>query len=451
MKNTKVTLYSLILILALSACSSPKSTDSKEVTAPDSTEISTEAEAPPVNENAESEKADPEAEDRPNDENSLPPAEAAAALDDMAPVSIDSFDSKKLKSISQDDGIEEPIYYGNQEVLGSEFGTGTYKYDLEQGKEVWKNRSHGTLGADSRLIDGELYISSGDTIEVFTPDKGSVIRTYTLPPQTVPEYLFVYDEIVLAVKMNADNTNMYAFDRKGTKLLWEKTIQAPSEYFRERYDIPSADGLLLLEDQTKDIYALDINTGDEKWRIPAPEAWGGNANTDGSSLYILKDKSSFGDLTKASIQKVNLGTQETEKELEIVWEITGLYAPLITKEAIFYKDKADGDLIALSTGLDRELWRLNLGNKYRIKSLMKDEGMLYAVMDYSPDGTAVEAVHLAVINTVTGKPVDHIQLTESMANVNRTYIAEGKVYVQINNEKYFIYDPDDVNRPFSLK
>ncbi|MBM7839916.1 outer membrane protein assembly factor BamB [Alkalihalobacillus xiaoxiensis] len=372
-------------------------------------------------------------------------------FDDVELTDFDDIDDGYAKTISQEGGIDNVVYYGDNQLLTSEFGKGAYLYDINEGDTVWQDtyfHTEGYLNYRNELLYTNNMQGQIAAVDIWT---GDTQRTYEYRTEedgaAIPSDIFIFDSL-LAINFNE---MLMGYDLETTEQLWE--IE-----FRTHSNLIEVDHLLMFETFDSDVVALNKDTGEEEWRINEPDSYSSGGGEQpfvvDDTLYIFSDN--FADTFK--LELYDLTTQNKVDSVELDGRFFAREEPVVAEETIFYSSNTDytnGDIVALEKSLDRERWRIG-SEGYIKQQLLYDNGFLYVIV--KPDGEYGELSHLVVIEEESGEivlrtEIGRFERAMTQHPQENAYIDNGKLHIYlsegVNKGNFRIYEPTgEINRPF---
>lgn len=453
-KALKVVIVASMTLTLLIACSndenaSSDSTDSEELTE----EQVGSTEGLPERRDFDSD-VEEDGEDIDEDEESLnqpTSSEVLVHFDDVELIDFDDIDDNYAKTISQEGGIDNVVYYGDNELLTSEFGKGAYLYDINEGDTVWQDtyfHTNGYLKYRNNLLYTNNMEGEIAAVDIWT---GETQRTYAYRTEedgaAIPTDIFIFDSL-LAINFEQ---MLKVYDLETTEQLWEIEFSTHSNFLE-------VDNLLMFETFDSDVVALNKDTGEEEWRINEPNSYSSGGGEQpfvmDDTLYIFSEN--FADTFK--LELYDLTTQNKKDSVELDGRFFAREEPVVAEETIFYSSNTDytnGDIVALEKSLDQERWRIG-SEGYIKQQLLYDNGFLYVIV--KPDGEYGELSHLVVIEEESGDIVLRTEIgrfERSMAQhpEENAYIDNGKLHIFLseggNKGSFRIYEPTgEINRSF---
>lgn len=131
-----------------------------------------------------------------------------------------------------------------------------FAVDLETGVERWSFEAEDEVVASPVVVDGKVYVGSHDG-NVYALDAQTGDLVWSAPtPGRVKSTLVTDGQRVFAAPTSPE---LFAFDIDTGEQVWRQSF--PSRVFGLAYD----EGSLLLGDGTGRVYAVDADTGDQRW------------------------------------------------------------------------------------------------------------------------------------------------------------------------------------------
>lgn len=270
-------------------------------------------------------------------------ADALMHFDDVELTDFDDIDDGYAKTISQEGGIDNVVYYGDNQLLTSEFGKGAYLYDINEGDTVWQDtyfHTEGYLNYRNELLYTNNMEGQIAAVDIWT---GDTQRTYEYRTEedgaAIPSDIFIFDSL-LAINFKE---MLMGYDLETTEQLWEVE-------FRTHSNLIEVDHLLMFETFDSDVVALNKDTGEEEWRINEPDSYSSGGGEQpfvvDDTLYIFSDN--FADTFK--LELYDLTTQNKVDSVELDGRFFAREEPVVAEETIFYSSNTDytnGDIVAL--------------------------------------------------------------------------------------------------------
>jgi eukaryotic-like serine/threonine-protein kinase len=265
-----------------------------------------------------------------------------------------------------------------------------------KGKELWKFKMQTEVPFDEgydyylsspTIADGVLYIGGGDgNLYALNAKTGKVIWKYnagsrirTSPAITNENIVFgTLNGIVYSVKKNDGSLN-WKFETSGAGLRFEDAgydqtsiICSPAVTDKAVY-IGGRDGFL---------YALDLKTGKEIWKVSHGGSWVLAAAVDEEYVYASSGSSAF-------IQAVDINTGEEKWKFRTMGIVYA--SPILVEDVLYCSDYA-GSLFALNKRTGEKIWSFPMGGRsfstpIVYKGLVygaADNGVLFALEGFKP-------------------------------------------------------------------
>lgn len=247
------------------------------------------------------------------------------------------------------------------------FGSGDnhlYAVDLHSGQEKWRFKTGGAVHSSPTVAGGAVYFTSRDEcLYVVDALTGKQLLQYQtgepLPYKWGFDY-YVSSPLVAqgVVYFGSGDGHLYALDTESGKMKWKFNAQS-----RVRSSPASADNVIYFGDTHGYFYAIDGETGELKWRYATegtkfdPAAFGFDRCAIISSPAIAGDFVIFGgrDGFLYALDR-QTGQEKWKRDYKISWVIS---SPAIFNKTIF-TGTSDGRFAhALDLATGEEKWRFN--------------------------------------------------------------------------------------------
>jgi len=161
-------------------------------------------------------------------------------------------------------GLSSPQLYKDSLIIGS-YDYNVYRIDLKTGEMIWKFHTNGELASSGAVMDGVYYFTGRDQfIYAINCEDGSLVwkfRTFeaNVSVPTIHKNMIFF---------GSSDRNLYCLDRKNGSLIWK---------FGTEEEVVNVTPFQIIGNgihfgtQGNILYAVDIITGKEKWRINTGE------------------------------------------------------------------------------------------------------------------------------------------------------------------------------------
>lgn len=296
---------------------------------------------------------------------------------------------------------EAPIYSspavaGGQVWFVSANGV-LHALQASDGKEVWQYKMGKDLTAQnywdyyhsSPNIDNDiLYVGSGDGNLYSFNTKTKKLNWKYNSGSRIRSTPAVSDNLVVFGTMSG---YVVAIDKNTGQLRWKFATQGASYHF---YDVENdrtsvfcspaiANGTVLIGARDGFLYALDLATGNLKWKFDHQGSWVLSTSIEGDKAYVGSGSAYF-------IQSLDL---QTGKELWRFKTQSANFSSITIAGDVLYSADFSGNIYALDRLTGKEKWCFPLGNRALSTPVVSD-GMVYCSSDggvlYALQGSTIK-------------------------------------------------------------
>lgn len=403
-----------------------------------------------IDQETEDEEAD-SSEEESEDFTFIDELDEATVLNDLDATALDDYDEKKWRKLSQENGIEGRIFYGDQKLLQSETGSpgpGTYLFDLEENGPIWQQDRISYFGSSHLLLeDGILYVANSDKIIGLDDETGETVKEYPLSESSTVSEIYLFEEYLLV----GYGEDLILFDKETEEQLWETPFHPIRAISNSTHNVYLEDGVFITSYYGDKIVGIDEKTGDELWEIETPDSTIESFLVDEDVIYLFNGVHQLeaGGMRAASITMFDASSQEEIDE--VVFGEGGSpvgNGSFATEDGQIIFHEADGldqSIVSADPDLTKENWIVK-GEDYYLQDMLYENGKIYVIAEDLEE----KEYFLIIIDASSGEVEEKIILEDGKNDdPNTFYTYDGKVYIHmtIGSNFYYIFDEEDVHRP----
>jgi len=301
-----------------------------------------------------------------------------------------------------------PAVLGNRVLVGADDGR-LYALDARSGQVRWSVSTGGDILGGPLVLDGKAYVGSGDGKLYEVTDRGKVTRTFDALAPIYSTPAATEDAVLVATSEGT----ACAVSRRDFRPLWRRSV---ADYTIEDTLFVAGDVVCFGAWDTF-IYALDVHTGQERWKCAASGTREGPAAryyspadcgpvVCGNRLYIAD--------RKYYLSVVDMASGELVSSRE------GVVATGLSEDGqAVYLRTAEKGLVKLDSA-GKELWTANVPLGYVATAPVERDGVVYSL---SSVGT------LSAVNAASGEVLWMIRVLPGFYAMADAAAHGGTVYV----------------------